>query len=262
MDFGWQRGGALYANLIDTGNSGHTISSAPGIIQTNVFQHVALTYDKAKRDGESVLERLGGGDGQSGEFYAQDQATDLLLGCRISAGGNYYYSGLLDEISLYNRALTSNEVAAIYQAGSGGKCFAPTGPASSTQPTNQTVVVGQTAEFSVSASGTAPLSYQWWFGSNAIGGQTNWTLVLNNVQLTNAGTYAVVVSNLVGSVLSSNAMLTVLVPVMIIAQPTNEAAYVGSAASFVVAASGTCRCNTNGTLTRPTSSMPPMRHSC
>ena len=175
----------------------------------------------------------------AGEFYAQDE-HGLVVGLPSSTGGGgVFFAGALDEISLYNRALSSNEVAAIYLAGSGGKCFAPTGPTILAQPTNQTVVVGQTAEFSVSASGTAPLSYQWWFGSNAIGGQTNWTLVLNNVQLTNAGTYAVVVSNLVGSVLSSNAMLTVLVPVTIIAQPTNEAAYVGSAASFVVAASGT-----------------------
>jgi len=36
------------------------------------------------------------------------------------------YSGLLDELSMYNRALSSNEVAAIYAAGSAGKCHGPT----------------------------------------------------------------------------------------------------------------------------------------
>jgi hypothetical protein len=64
-------------------------------------------------------------------------------------------------------------------------------------------------------------------------------LVLNNVQLTNAGVYAVVVSNLVGSILSSNALLTVLAPVTIFGQPTNQTVYVGGAASFVVDAMGT-----------------------
>ena len=50
-------------------------------------------------------------------------------------------------MSLYNRALSSNEIEAIYLAGSGGKCFTPTGPTITSQPTNQTVIVGQTAAF-------------------------------------------------------------------------------------------------------------------
>ncbi len=115
-------------------------------------------------------------------------------------------------MSLYNRALSSNEIAAIYLAGSAGKCFTPTAPTITTQPTNQTVVVGQTASFSVTTSGTPPLSYQWTFDTTNIVAATNATLVLTNVQLTNAGIYAVVVSNPAGSVLSSNATLTVNPP--------------------------------------------------
>jgi hypothetical protein len=107
------------------------------------------------------------------------------------------------------------------------------------QPTNQTVVVGGTATFSVSASGTSPLSYQWTFNTTNITGATNTTLTLSNVQLNQAGTYAVTVSNLADSVLSSNATLTVLMPAAIITQPTNQTVYVGGTASFSVAASGT-----------------------
>ncbi|HKW28175.1 MAG TPA: immunoglobulin domain-containing protein, partial [Verrucomicrobiae bacterium] len=170
--------------------------------------------------------------------FTPKTTTDLLLGRRIDAGSGYYYSGILDEISLYSRALSSNEINAIYIAGSGGKCLTPMGPVITTQPTNQTVVVGRTATFSVSANGTAPLSYQWLFNTTNIVGATNASLALNNTQLTNAGTYAVVVSNLAGSARSSNATLTVLAPVTIITQPTNQTVYVGSTASFGVNASG------------------------
>jgi len=40
------------------------------------------------------------------------------------------FNGLLDEVSLYNRALSASEIQAIYVAGSGGKCVTPVGPIS------------------------------------------------------------------------------------------------------------------------------------
>jgi len=62
----------------------------------------------------------------------------------------------------------------------------------------------------VTATGTAPLKYQWYFnGSNSISGGTNSTLTLTNVQLTDAGLYSVAVTNAVGFMTSSNATLTV-----------------------------------------------------
>src|SRR5208337_899887 len=109
---------------------------------------------------------------------------------------------------------SSNEIAAIYNAGGAGEC-PPTGPTITMQPANQTVVVGGTANFSVTASGTSPLSYQWNFNGTNLSGATDTTLTLANVQLSQAGNYAVLVTNNYGSILSSNAMLTVNLP------PTN-----------------------------------------
>jgi len=123
-------------------------------------------------------------------------------------GTGYYFNGLVDEVSIYNRALTASEIYAIYAAGSGGKC-PPTTPVIIAQPTNQTIAVGGTANFSVTASGALPLSYQWIFSGTNISGATNTTLTLTNVQLNQAGNYAVLVTNVYGSVLSSNAALTV-----------------------------------------------------
>jgi hypothetical protein len=82
-------------------------------------------------------------------------------------------------------------------------------PSIASQPTNQTVAVGGTANFSVTASGSLPLSYQWAFNGTNIVGATNTSLTLTNVQLSQAGNYTVLVTNLFGSILSSNAVLMV-----------------------------------------------------
>ncbi len=84
-------------------------------------------------------------------------------------------------------------------------------PAITAQPAAQTILIGQTATFSVSATGTAPLGYQWLFGGAVISSATTNPFVLPNAQPANEGNYSVVISNSVGSVTSSVAALTVLV---------------------------------------------------
>jgi hypothetical protein len=76
-------------------------------------------------------------------------------------------------------------------------------PSILTKPSSQTDAVGDTATFNVSVSGQSPLSYQWRFNSNSIAGDTNTTLTLPNVQLSQAGYYDVVVTNDAGSVTST-----------------------------------------------------------
>jgi subtilase family serine protease len=134
-----------------------------------------------------------------------------------------YYAGLLDEISIYNRALASNEVAAIYSAGSSGKCKGSVPPTILTQPANQLVLLGGTALFNVVANGSPPLFYQWWFNqTNLLASATNSSLTLSNVDASYAGLYSVVVSNAFGAVGSSPASLSVsnvpdLAPVSVVA---------------------------------------------
>jgi hypothetical protein len=107
------------------------------------------------------------------------------------------------------------------------------------QPQNQTVTQGQGATFSVSAGGSTPLGYQWYFNSSAISGATGSSLTLNNVQASQAGSYTVVVSNVAGPVTSSAATLTVNVPVTITSQPQNQTVTQGQGATFSVTAGGT-----------------------
>ena len=83
-------------------------------------------------------------------------------------------------------------------------------PTITTQPQSVTVTAGQTATFSVVASGTAPLSYQWKKNSTAISGATAASYTTPATATTDSGsTFTVTVSNTAGSVTSSAATLTV-----------------------------------------------------
>ena len=81
-------------------------------------------------------------------------------------------------------------------------------PTITSQPQSVVVHAHDTALFTVCASGTIPLSYQWSFNGTDISGATLSSFAIPNVVQTNVGTYAVIVTNGVGSVTSSNAVLS------------------------------------------------------
>jgi outer membrane protein assembly factor BamB len=120
----------------------------------------------------------------------------------------------------------------------------PVAPSITMQPANQQVAVGQTATFSVTATGTAPLSYQWQKGGMSIAGATAASYTTPAaVASDNNSTFAVVVSNAAGTQTSNNATLTVttgaVAPPSITKQPANQQVVVGQTASFSVTAGGT-----------------------
>jgi plastocyanin len=89
---------------------------------------------------------------------------------------------------------------------------AGTPPAFITQPQSQAVLAGTNVTFSAAASGSSPLVWQWFFNLSPVPDATNSILELTNVQPAHAGEYFVTVSNAFGSATSSNATLTVTVP--------------------------------------------------
>jgi sugar lactone lactonase YvrE len=89
------------------------------------------------------------------------------------------------------------------------KSTTATAPVITTQPQSQTVTAGTNVQFTVVATGTPVLTYQWLFNGSAISGATSSFYSLSNVQTTNAGAYTVVVTNIAGSVTSNQATLTV-----------------------------------------------------
>ncbi len=84
-------------------------------------------------------------------------------------------------------------------------------PGITTEPTNQTTVVGGAVGFSVATTGTSPLRYQWIFNGSNLVNATDSVLTLPNVQPIQAGTYFVIITNMAGGTTSSLARLRVLV---------------------------------------------------
>ncbi|HEV2435683.1 MAG TPA: YDG domain-containing protein [Verrucomicrobiae bacterium] len=201
-------------------------------VTTNVWYHVAGVR------GPDYIQLYVNGqlEGQAPVAYPQDYG-DLPL--YFGTTGQSYWDGKLngelDEVSLYNRPLSSNEISAIYLAGSAGKCKEPT---ISTQPQDQTGVFGGTVTFGVVAEGNAPLSYQWLKNNLPVTGATNAALVLTNLQSSDAAGYSVVVSNSFGFTPSQVATLTVN-DVAIVTQPSDVATNAGSTVTFTVTTSGT-----------------------
>jgi hypothetical protein len=112
-------------------------------------------------------------------------------------------------------------------------------PVITAQPQSQTNNAGTTATFSVAVSSVTQPAYQWKFNGGNVSGATSTSYSITNVQASNAGSYSVAITNLVGYAISSNAILTVLVPPTITNQPLNRTVAAGSTAIFTVGATGT-----------------------
>jgi hypothetical protein len=137
--------------------------------------------------------------------------------------------------------------AVLALAGCSGTSYSVAGksvaPSITAEPANQTVSVGQAATFSVTASGTAPLSYQWRKNSANISGANAASYTTPATTNTDNGVkFDVVVGNSVGNVTSTQATLTVSstpVAPTISTQPANQTVTAGQTATFSVTASGT-----------------------
>jgi Immunoglobulin domain len=121
----------------------------------------------------------------------------------------------------------------------GGSGTSATAPVISSQPQAQNITTGSTATFTVAATGTTPLSYQWSKSGTAIAGATGASYTTPAAALTDSGaSFTVSVSNAAGQVASSAAALTVLDAATITAQPQAQTVTTGDTATFSVTATG------------------------
>lgn len=201
--------GSLAIDVKDTSMRDHCFNTAEGLLVSNIWQHVAATY--VRSNGYTVLYINGVpmAEATLGAFIPRT-IGDLYVGLRPYDGGaGSRFAGSIDELSLYNRALSAGEISGIYSASSAGKCAVAF---ITSQPQDETAVVGSTVTFVVSAGGAPPLSYQWQFNGTNTAGATASSLTLTNVQPDQAGSYLVIVSNALGVATSSNAVLAVIPP--------------------------------------------------
>lgn len=118
----------------------------------------------------------------------------------------------------------------------------PTKPAITQQPSNQSVTAGQTATFTVVATGTAPLTYQWQKGSTNVGTNSPSYTTPATMSADNDSKFQVVITNSAGTATSSAATLTVTAVATtpsITQQPVNTTVNLGQTATFAVTATGT-----------------------
>jgi len=218
-------------SLTGSWTNGASPSATPGVTTTGVDLHsgdlmnVHMTYD-----GTTLMWTIT--DSSTGKSFTQSVAINIpaLAGNTAYVGFTGGTGGLTATQDILTWTYTSNLAA----------------PSITTQPANQTVVIGQAATFSVVASGTAPLTYQWMentgSGFNNISGANSSSYTTPPATSTDNGTaFEVLVTNAEGSVTSNSATLTVTSPLppTITTQPPNQTVIIGQTATFSVVASGT-----------------------
>ncbi len=172
-----------------------------------------------------------------GQFYLGQTNIETGNNCNASFVANLpaqVPAGYVITATATDRANNTSEFS-----GCVGVTSAPAPPSIVTGPQGQTTCAGQSAAFSVTATGYLPLSYQWWFGNSPIAGATAGTFSLPSPQVADAGNYSVVITNAGGSITSAVAGLTVNVAPSITTPPRNQTNNLGTTATFTVAASGT-----------------------
>jgi hypothetical protein len=113
------------------------------------------------------------------------------------------------------------------------------GPVITTQPASANVTAPAAANFTVVASGNGTLKYQWFFNDKTISGATKPTYAIAKTAATNAGNYTVRVSNSLGSINSTAAVLVVNTAPKITTQPKALTLAYGASGNLTVVATGT-----------------------
>lgn len=230
---------ALYTNICSAGTSAITnfvvvtnfVTNGNGLAPIIVEQPFSQTVDDGNPASFSVVVT---GTAPFGYQWAFDGAeivgatadTYTITNVEPSDVGTYsvVVTNAAGSIMSSNAILTDNSVP----------------PMIVTQSGNGTAANGGNFTFFVDAAGTAPLNYQWSFDGTNIGGATNSSYEVTNVQSADCGSYVVVVTNYTGSVTSTVATLSTppVLPPSILAQPASQSIETGSTAVLSVWASG------------------------
>ena len=204
-------------------NSSATYTWHPGLIPpANTWSFVALVIEPAQATMYlCYVDSVSGATNiLSAVNVLSHRAEPFAATSRI--GSDTYldrtFGGTMDEVAVFNRSLLVEDISQLLAAGLGDPAVVIPGiaPAIGTQPVSQQIAGGQTAQLTVGAGGSSPLSYQWQgraLGSAAaftnlsnggtISGATTASLTVSNMSAANVADYQVLVANPYGSVTSS-----------------------------------------------------------
>jgi hypothetical protein len=213
----WWSGGLLEYqwNSARRDNPGSGLYVIPG-----QWNFVALVVEPTQ--GTIYLDDGNGGGLQSSANPANNGIAqfggELRLGSDVQDNRNFI--GLIDDVAIFNRALSADEIESIRKAGVNG-IYAPTALSLGTQPQSQTVIVGSPAGFVATVAGSQPISYQWQKNGVNIPGAIRKSFSIASAYYTDAGNYSLRATNTAGGMGSTNAVLTVM-PTPSVAFLTND----------------------------------------
>lgn len=223
-----RRRNASAAALITTSSSYTTVGSTGGpqqIFAAGTTYTAALSIQRTAADGVELTSTFTGGDLDGYTLSATD--TDIIdafdtVAIAIASNNSI---GAAASIAVSN-VLVVRDTPAI-----------PPGIAAG--PSATTVPAGAPVTFTINASGTAPLSYQWFKGDAPIAGATAATLDFASVTLADAGSYTVTVTNSAGSITSVPAQLVVTIAPSVEPSVTHVTAQTGELVILSTTVAGT-----------------------
>ncbi len=205
------------------------LSSKRAQYDTNHWYQLVATSDV---QGNRCLYVDGVGEGTATNQPFGQNLANFYIGGEVSSYSTWF-SGVIDDVRIYNRALSGSEVQQLYSLES------PTNPVVWINPQSQFVAVGAMATLSVVGAGAPPLSFQWRKDANLLESGTNSVLTIAGATTNDTGGYDVIITNAYGSVTSLVATLSVGYAPGIAVQPQSLIVAAGSNVSFAVVASGT-----------------------
>jgi hypothetical protein len=160
--------GNLYVEMFY--NGGINQSVGPVLVNDNQWHHIAVTYDGSSEiaylDGANIGQALSYTQVANGSPLSYQLGTGYTSNWPATNGGWYTFNGLIDEATVYSRALTAAEVLGIAQAGSYGKCTGSTEVQVALTGGSNPSVYGQPVTFTATISATS---------SGTLSGIVNWS---------------------------------------------------------------------------------------
>ena len=192
-----------YGGSLDVGVVNPYYSYGGAHIDYQKWTQFCFTYNNNEVstfvDGKWIATQIIGSD----RIISSASADATLL--QIGKEAIHYFLGSIDEVRIYNRALSAGEIAALYQYESNPP------PTIVTQPISKTPAEGTQVNLSVTATGIGSLTYQWQIDRQNIPGATSSTLFLSAVRPAANGKYRVIVGNPYGTTISTDATIAVVV---------------------------------------------------
>lgn len=113
----WINAGPILNSGIQRGGTWYWSATPAGTIVLNQWMYGAITYDGSARKTYVNGVQIGSNDTQFSGNIVVNSALGLNIGYDACCGGRYYFDGSIDDVRLYNRALSAQEIQQLYAAG-------------------------------------------------------------------------------------------------------------------------------------------------